>query len=132
MQVKPGLPDGTQFVFQREGNQTPATEPGPVVFVLRSEKHPRFSRQGADLLHTATIPLNEALTGTSLPVLMLDGRWGIVPMRPHRAKTSCACWHDSSAGTEDLLPGLLRLQALLHEVLWNLPAETSSWLPGSP
>lgn len=74
IQVKPGLPDGTQFVFQREGNQTPATEPGPVVFVLRSEKHPRFSRRGADLLHTATIPLNEALTGTSLPVLMLDGR----------------------------------------------------------
>ena len=76
IQVKPGLPDGTQFVFQREGNQTPATEPGPVVFVLRSEKHPRFSRHGADLLHTATIPLNEALTGTSLPVMMLDGRWG--------------------------------------------------------
>lgn len=78
--VKPGLPDGTQFVFQREGNQTPATEPGPVVFVLRSEKHPRFSRRGADLLHTATIPLNEALTGTSLPVLMLDGRMLDVPV----------------------------------------------------
>ncbi|GMH42950.1 hypothetical protein BSKO_10872 [Bryopsis sp. KO-2023] len=72
--VKPGLPDGTIFVFEGEGHVSPNTIPGPVVFVLKSEKHPRFSRSASDLVHKATIPLYHALAGTSVEVEMLEGR----------------------------------------------------------
>lgn len=79
--VKPGLPDGTRFVFEGEGNQTPTKEAGQVVFVLQSKAHPTFVRSGpADLVHKVTLPLYQALVGTGVEVKMLDGRVLHVPI----------------------------------------------------
>ncbi|KAK9814290.1 hypothetical protein WJX72_003517 [[Myrmecia] bisecta] len=78
--VRAGLPNGTRFVFEGEGNQTPTTEPGPVIFVLQTLDHECFGRQGADLLYTATIPLHQALCGANVTVDMLDGRTLTVPV----------------------------------------------------
>lgn len=74
VQIKPGMPEGTQFVFKGEGDMAPNVAPGSVVFVLKCQPHDRFSRRCADLLHEATIPLYQALAGTSLPIQTLDGR----------------------------------------------------------
>ena len=74
MQVRPGLPEGTQFVFEREGDISPKNKAGPVIYVLKAQPHPRFSSKGSDLLHTAQIPLYQALCGTALPIETLDGR----------------------------------------------------------
>ena len=39
----------------REGNVVPGTAPGPVVFVLETQPHARFSRNGADLVYKAKV-----------------------------------------------------------------------------
>eukprot|EP00983_Pelagomonas_calceolata_P067464 1149490-Pelagomonas_calceolata.AAC.6 len=73
--VKSGLPSGTRFVFEGEGNKVPKKEPGFVVFVLKPLPHKRFSRRGADLVHKLTLPLYQALIGTSVDVQTLDHRY---------------------------------------------------------
>ena len=74
VQVRPGLPEGTQFVFDKEGDVGPKNKAGPVMYVLKAQQHPRFTCKGSDLLYTAQIPLYQALCGTALPVDTLDGR----------------------------------------------------------
>ncbi len=74
VQVRPGLPEGTQFVFDKEGDVGPKNKAGPVMYVLKGQQHPRFTCKGSDLLYTAQIPLYQALCGTALPVDTLDGR----------------------------------------------------------
>lgn len=78
--VKPGLPSGTRFVFEGEGNKTPTKKPGPVVFVLKPIAHPRFIRRGTDLVHKVTLPLYQALCGTAIEVKTLDNRVLQVPI----------------------------------------------------
>lgn len=78
--VKPGLPSGTRFVFEGEGNKTPKKEPGPVIFVLKPLPHPRFQRRGPDLVHKITLPLYQALIGTAVEVPTLDSRKLSVPI----------------------------------------------------
>ncbi|KAG1680426.1 hypothetical protein FOA52_015517 [Chlamydomonas sp. UWO 241] len=78
--VKPGLPSGTRFVFESEGNKTPSKAPGPVIFVLKPLPHDRFVRRGADLVHKVTLPLYQALCGTSIEVPTLDSRTLAVPI----------------------------------------------------
>lgn len=84
--VKPGLPTGTRFVFEGEGNKTPKKEPGPVVFVLKPKPHASFVRRGNDLVHKVTLPLYQALIGASIEIKTLDNRNLKVPisdiMRP--------------------------------------------------
>ncbi len=74
VQVRPGLPEGTQFVFDKEGDVGPKNKAGRVMYVLKAQQHPSFTCKGSDLLYTAQIPLYQALCGTALPVDTLDGR----------------------------------------------------------
>eukprot|EP00798_Chlamydomonas_sp_ICE-L_P016770 gene16770-23045_t len=78
--IKAGLPSGTRFVFEGEGNKTPTKKPGPVVFVLKPAPHLRFARRGADLVLKVTLPLYQALCGTSIEVKTLDQRTLQVPI----------------------------------------------------
>lgn len=73
-QVRAGLPEGTQFVFDNEGDLGPKHKAGPVAYVLKAQPHSRFTCSGSDLMYTAQIPLVHSLCGTSLPVETLDGR----------------------------------------------------------
>ena len=81
-QVRPGLPEGTQFVFDKEGDVGPKNKAGPVGYILKAQQHPRFTCKGSDLLYTAQIPLYQALCGTALPVETLDGRWAFMQLTP--------------------------------------------------
>ena len=72
--IKPGTPTGTRFVFEGMGNAVPGEMPGPAVYTLSVKPHERFSRSGADLHHTVLLPVKDALTGTILRLEHLDGR----------------------------------------------------------
>lgn len=103
--VKPGLPSGTRFVFEGEGNKTFKKEAGPVVFVLKPLPHPLFQRRGVDLVHKVgahmiegieetnraddmlsllyiqvVLPLYQALCGTAVEISTLDNRKLSVPV----------------------------------------------------
>ncbi|XP_017563234.2 dnaJ homolog subfamily B member 13 [Pygocentrus nattereri] len=78
--VKPGWKEGTRITFPKEGDQGPNSIPADIVFVVRQKPHPRFTCRNNDLIYTAQISLEMALTGFSLEVETLDGRLLNVPV----------------------------------------------------
>jgi len=78
--VPAGSLNGTHFVFEGKGNETPDTMPGPVIYVLEAEKHERFSRSGSDLVHHGQLPIFNSLAGTTYDLETLDGRVLQIPL----------------------------------------------------
>eukprot|EP00054_Salpingoeca_dolichothecata_P013161 m.73287 g.73287 ORF g.73287 m.73287 type:complete len:351 (-) comp20329_c2_seq1:18-1070(-) len=78
--VQKGWKEGTRITFPKDYNQGPNNVPADVVFVLTYKKHPRFTREGNNLIHTAKISLAHALTGCVLPLVTLDGRQLNIPV----------------------------------------------------
>lgn len=73
-----GVEDGMRLAVAGEGDMPAgATEtkkrPGDLYVFIRVSPDPRFSRSGADVLHTATIPLTTALLGGEVRVPTLNG-----------------------------------------------------------
>lgn len=56
------------------GDERPGTIPADIVFVINEKKHPVFEREGNDLIHTAKLPLVDALCGATIKVTTLDSR----------------------------------------------------------
>ncbi|XP_029375081.1 dnaJ homolog subfamily B member 13 isoform X2 [Echeneis naucrates] len=78
--VKPGWKEGTKIIFPKEGDQGPNSIPADIVFIVQQKKHPLFVRQHNDLIYTAQISLEMALTGFSVDVGTLDGRLLNIPL----------------------------------------------------
>ncbi|XP_072514288.1 dnaJ homolog subfamily B member 13 [Salminus brasiliensis] len=78
--VKPGWNEGTRITFQKEGDQGPNSIPADIIFIVRQKPHPRFNRQNKDLIYTADISLEMALTGFAVEVETLDGRLLTIPI----------------------------------------------------
>lgn len=74
--VLPGWKSGTKVRFPRAGNEQPTGEPQDLVFVVEERPHPRFTRDGNDLIVTQRLPLVDALTGEGgkRTIEHLDGR----------------------------------------------------------
>ena len=72
----PGWKSGTKVRFPRAGNEQPTGEAQDLVFVVEAKPHPRFTRDGNDLIVTQKLSLVEALTGEGgkKVVEQLDGR----------------------------------------------------------
>ncbi|CAF1056827.1 unnamed protein product [Rotaria sordida] len=70
--IKPGWKQGTKITFPREGDQSPATIPADIVFIIKDKPHPTFRRDGSDIIYTAKISLKEALCGTTINVPTLE------------------------------------------------------------
>ena len=72
----PGWKSGTKVRFPRAGNEQFAGESQDLVFVVEEKPHPRFTRDGNDLIVTQRLPLVEALTGEGgkKTIEHLDGR----------------------------------------------------------
>jgi DnaJ homolog subfamily B member 4 len=70
--VKPGWKEGTKITFEGKGDELPGRPPQDLVFIVKQTPHPRFQRQGDDLVCRAKIPLHVALTGGSIDVPSLD------------------------------------------------------------
>jgi DnaJ-related protein SCJ1 len=72
------MPDGHDIVFEQEGDESPDTTPGDVIFKLKTLPNKRFLRRGDDLHTQMTISLLEALTGFSKIIKHLDGHEVVV------------------------------------------------------
>eukprot|EP00879_Flechtneria_rotunda_P027026 GHRR01028885.1.p1 GENE.GHRR01028885.1~~GHRR01028885.1.p1 ORF type:complete len:187 (+),score=70.72 GHRR01028885.1:939-1499(+) len=79
--IKPGLLDGTHFMFQGQGDAAAANQPAAdIVLLLKSAPHPVFRRQLADLVACVQLPLLQALVGGAVSIQTLDGRVLSVPL----------------------------------------------------
>lgn len=54
--------------------------PADIVFILKDKAHPRFRREGTNLVYTAHVPLGRALTGCDVEVRTLDDRLLNIPI----------------------------------------------------
>ena len=78
--VKPGWRESTRITFPKEGDQGPNNIPADIVFIVRDKMHPRFKREGNNLIFKATVLLGKALTGCGVSVPTLDGRLLNIPI----------------------------------------------------
>ncbi|XP_042550983.1 LOW QUALITY PROTEIN: dnaJ homolog subfamily B member 4-like [Dipodomys spectabilis] len=74
IEIKKGWKEGTKITFPREGDETPNNIPADIVFVIKDKDHPKFERDGSNIIYTAKISLREALCGCSINVPTMDGR----------------------------------------------------------
>jgi DnaJ homolog subfamily B member 4 len=74
LNISPGAKAGTKYRFPECGNEAPGHVAADMVFVLEEKPHPMFKREGDNLVHTATVSLKEALTGTHVMIDTLSGR----------------------------------------------------------
>jgi DnaJ family protein A protein 2 len=76
--VDRGVPNGHKIDFRGEGDQIPGVQPGDVQFEIEQKPHPRFRRQGDDLIYKTKISLFTALAGGVFHFQHLDAptpRW---------------------------------------------------------
>ncbi|KAG6764772.1 hypothetical protein POTOM_032258 [Populus tomentosa] len=78
--IKPGWKKGTKITFPEKGNQEPGTIPADLIFVVDEKPHPVFKRDGNDLVVNQKMSLLEALTGKTIELTTLDGRYLTVPV----------------------------------------------------
>ncbi|XP_043929314.1 dnaJ homolog subfamily B member 13 [Protopterus annectens] len=78
--VKPGWKQGTKITFPKEGDQGPNNIAADIIFTIKEKVHPRFAREGNDLIYTAKIRLGKALIGCTVEVETLDGRLLNIPI----------------------------------------------------
>lgn len=71
--IRPGLKGGSKVTFEREGDQVPGHIPADLVFEIQEIPHPRFKRDGDDLIYHQSILLSEALVGGSVRIPTLQG-----------------------------------------------------------
>jgi len=72
--IKPGWKAGTKITFPEEGDQFPGRIPADVVFIIKERQHPKFKREGNDIVYTANVPLRQALCGGQVTVPTISGR----------------------------------------------------------
>ncbi|KAL5203071.1 hypothetical protein ABZP36_014023 [Zizania latifolia] len=81
IEIKPGWKKGTKITFPEKGNETRNVIPADLVFIIEERAHPKFKRDGNDLIYTHKISLVEALTGCAIQLTTLDGRNLTVPVK---------------------------------------------------
>ncbi|ETW51736.1 hypothetical protein C923_00173 [Plasmodium falciparum UGT5.1] len=73
--IKSGWCDGTTITYKGEGDQTsPMSNPGDLVFTIKTVDHDRFVRSYNDLIYRCPITLEQALTGHKFTIITLDNR----------------------------------------------------------
>ena len=77
--VKPGWKPGTTITFPNEGDEGANKRPSDLAFVIGEKPHPRFTREGNNLVHRARITLAQALTDCTISVRTLDNRTLSIP-----------------------------------------------------
>lgn len=73
IEIEPGMDNGSEIVFEGQGEQNPELFPGDLVYVVRVKSHPRFVRHGSDLAVTIKLTLRESLLGYKRQITHLDG-----------------------------------------------------------
>lgn len=75
-----GWKKGTTVTFEGEGDEAPGVIPADIQFIVGEKEHATYAREGSHLIHTARIPLADALCGTTLSLKTLDGRVLSIPV----------------------------------------------------
>jgi DnaJ homolog subfamily B member 4 len=78
--VKPGWKAGTKVTFPGMGNDQVHQLAPDLIFVIDEKPHEVYKRDANDLVVKLTIPLADALAGTTIKLQSLDGRDIMVPM----------------------------------------------------
>ncbi|XP_069496235.1 dnaJ homolog subfamily B member 13 [Ambystoma mexicanum] len=78
--VHPGWKQGTRITFPKEGDQGPNIIPADIIFIVKEKPHPRFKREGNDLLYLTSIALGKALIGCTVEIETLDERLLNIPI----------------------------------------------------
>ncbi|XP_058074699.1 uncharacterized protein LOC131223339 [Magnolia sinica] len=78
--VKPGWKKGTKITFPDKGNEQVNQLPADLVFVVDEKPHDVFKRDGNDLIISHKVSLAEALAGTTVNLMTLDGRSLTIPV----------------------------------------------------
>jgi len=79
VEVPAGVDDGVTLRLTGRGAAGPrGGPPGDLYVHLRVRPHPRFQRQGYDLVHELHLPVTQAALGTSLSFETLDGTEDLV------------------------------------------------------
>lgn len=71
--IEKGMRDGQEIVFYEDGEPIIDGEPGDLKFVIRTQSHSHFERDGNNLKTTVTISLLDALVGFQKDIKHLDG-----------------------------------------------------------
>lgn len=71
--IKPGWKGGTKVTFPGKGGEQPGKPPADIQFIVEEQPHPRFQRDGNDLVYSPKISLKDALLGGTLEIDHLDG-----------------------------------------------------------
>lgn len=80
--IKSGWKSGAKVTFPNEGNEGPGLLPADVVVIIEEKPHKNFSREGNNLIYTATVSLEKALTGFTLDIVSFResevwGHWNL-------------------------------------------------------
>uniref|UniRef100_A0A8C5MBE9 J domain-containing protein n=1 Tax=Leptobrachium leishanense TaxID=445787 RepID=A0A8C5MBE9_9ANUR len=78
--VHSGWSLGTRITFPSERDQGPNIIPADIIFIVKEKPHPRFKRQGNNLIYTASIELGKALIGCTVEIETLDERILNIPI----------------------------------------------------
>ena len=74
VQVPAGIDDGQRLRLSGRGPAAPrGGEPGDLYVSIAVRPHPRFERDGDDLLHVLRLPMTQAALGAHLRIDTLDG-----------------------------------------------------------
>lgn len=71
--VKPGYRPGDRIRFKDAGSESDTFKAPDVVFIIEQKNHPKFMRQGDDLILPLNISLQESLTGVNQVLVGIDG-----------------------------------------------------------
>ena len=82
--IEPGMKENSRLVFPGESDAAPGLEPGDLIFILKTQPHERFQRQGNDLVMKKSIMLSEALLGCAFVFEHLDKRQVVVRTAPQQ------------------------------------------------
>ncbi|KAG5496255.1 hypothetical protein JKF63_02556 [Porcisia hertigi] len=74
VRVEKGAKTGDRFTIDGLGNTAPGYARGDVVVILDLVQHPRFRREGDDLVTSVNLCLRDALCGTTVTVCTMEGR----------------------------------------------------------
>ncbi|KAG6483030.1 hypothetical protein ZIOFF_059670 [Zingiber officinale] len=80
IEVKPGWRKGTKVTFPEKGNEELNQIPADLVFIIDEKPHEVYKREGNDLVVHQKISLVDALAGTTINLITLDGRDLVIDM----------------------------------------------------
>lgn len=87
VQIKRGWKAGTKIKFAREGDERPNGTVQDVHFIVEEKPHPKFKRNGDNLIIELELTLVEALTGFLKMITTIDGKHlkitGVNPTQPN-------------------------------------------------